>query len=421
MVIVVRHRSMNEQSTNISKFPDKTEVVKKTQWVFQMTGSHVVVLWAAICGIMIMVFLFGLYAGRNQGVEYALNNYGQEAVRMPVAKAVAPSGADNETVNVAQQINQQMAQSSNLNAEQKADEIAKPDETLGSDKDKNDRAYDFSNSAVKNNNISGGATFATKPAGADAPAITASDMKPDVASDVHDGHDNINKPAATHVNNDEKLYNTDKIDKDIESSSTVGKSSILSDQKSKALPASLSGKPLQSKGKIKEIVKEKSDKGVKISSEKVAKMAKTEIAQTELSASEIKIAAKKTPVKAVTQVVAKADTKDLPIEIELKETATEIKSESSNLDVAKGQQNNIPVGWYIQAGAYRKNTEADVLTARLTKAGKAPLVQRAKVRDKQFFRVMIGPFASKTAADDAMAELQASKLSNGEPFVRYIQ
>ncbi len=66
--------------------------------------AQVVVMWAVIGGTMVMVFLFGLYAGREQGVRSALEdrNDGTDTVRLPVAGSLAqapvpgggnPSGA----------------------------------------------------------------------------------------------------------------------------------------------------------------------------------------------------------------------------------------------------------------------------------------------------------------------------------------
>ena len=60
-------------------------------WEMRLSLSQAVIFMSVICGTMTMVFLFGLYAGREQGVNTALEGHSGEAVRLPVANPVVVS------------------------------------------------------------------------------------------------------------------------------------------------------------------------------------------------------------------------------------------------------------------------------------------------------------------------------------------
>lgn len=80
-----------------------TERRNKNAWEMRLSFSQLVVLWSMIAGVMVMVFLFGLYAGREQGLRAALENYANETVRLPVINPVAlndASGSARELPNV---------------------------------------------------------------------------------------------------------------------------------------------------------------------------------------------------------------------------------------------------------------------------------------------------------------------------------
>ena len=59
----------------------------------RLTISQVLVLWSVVAGVMVLVFFFGLYAGREQGLEAALEEYRQFGARIPIANPQAISDA----------------------------------------------------------------------------------------------------------------------------------------------------------------------------------------------------------------------------------------------------------------------------------------------------------------------------------------
>ena len=62
---------------------------EKTPWEMRLSLGQLGIIWSVVGGTMVMVFLFGLYAGREQGVKSALEGQQGEAVRLPVASPVA--------------------------------------------------------------------------------------------------------------------------------------------------------------------------------------------------------------------------------------------------------------------------------------------------------------------------------------------
>lgn len=71
------------------------EQSERRKYEMRLNLPQVIVLWSVIAGTMVMVFLFGLYAGQEQGVRAALEDRGEtfDAVRLPVSGAPADAAA----------------------------------------------------------------------------------------------------------------------------------------------------------------------------------------------------------------------------------------------------------------------------------------------------------------------------------------
>jgi cell division protein FtsN len=59
--------------------------------VMHLNFSQVVIMWSVIAGLMVMSFLAGLYAGREQGLDSALEDYRQQGGRVQLATPQAMS------------------------------------------------------------------------------------------------------------------------------------------------------------------------------------------------------------------------------------------------------------------------------------------------------------------------------------------
>ena len=75
------HRTSKQSSTNDGGF--------------RLTGSQVIVLWSIMAGLLIMCFLFGFYAGRQQGLKVAFEQYSGQAARIPIVDPVASQHSVN--------------------------------------------------------------------------------------------------------------------------------------------------------------------------------------------------------------------------------------------------------------------------------------------------------------------------------------
>lgn len=63
---------------------------KRRPWHLQLGVGQLVILWSFVAGMMVAVFVFGLYAGREQGFKQALDEQGQLAMRLPIPRAESP-------------------------------------------------------------------------------------------------------------------------------------------------------------------------------------------------------------------------------------------------------------------------------------------------------------------------------------------
>lgn len=69
--------------------------------------------------------------------------------------------------------------------------------------------------------------------------------------------------------------------------------------------------------------------------------------------------------------------------------------------------------WVVQVGSFSSRKNALGLRDRLRKAGFATQVEKVRVKGKVHYRVRVGPFLERTAAERARSKLVASGLSPG--------
>ncbi|MBB2493801.1 SPOR domain-containing protein [Aquipseudomonas ullengensis] len=68
--------------------------------------------------------------------------------------------------------------------------------------------------------------------------------------------------------------------------------------------------------------------------------------------------------------------------------------------------------FFLQAGSFRKREDADKVRAQLILLGQSVQVESGKVREETWFRVLVGPYASREALASAQKQLAASGYSN---------
>lgn len=68
--------------------------------------------------------------------------------------------------------------------------------------------------------------------------------------------------------------------------------------------------------------------------------------------------------------------------------------------------------FFLQAGSFRKREDADKVRAQILLLGQNVQVESGKVREENWFRVLVGPYASREQLATAQKQLAASGFSN---------
>ena len=105
-------------------------------WKLKLNGGQLLGVWLGISGMLLGSFVAGLYSGRDQGIRYALNEQGREAVRMPIARTIIASEVSQAGEFDSLALTSSLSGSVNSAATEQKNDI------------KQDVKYDFSNSVV---------------------------------------------------------------------------------------------------------------------------------------------------------------------------------------------------------------------------------------------------------------------------------
>lgn len=81
----------------------------------------------------------------------------------------------------------------------------------------------------------------------------------------------------------------------------------------------------------------------------------------------------------------------------------------------------IPSGWYAQVAAPRELDDAHSLASNLKDSGFMVVIEKARVRGQEYFRVLAGPENSKEHADRLVKQLSRESYVQGEPFVKLLK
>ncbi|MCP9340386.1 SPOR domain-containing protein [Stutzerimonas xanthomarina] len=68
--------------------------------------------------------------------------------------------------------------------------------------------------------------------------------------------------------------------------------------------------------------------------------------------------------------------------------------------------------FFLQAGSFRKKPEAEKVRAQIILLGQDVRVENVTVRDEEWYRVLVGPFADRARLDQAQKALSASGYKN---------
>ncbi len=296
----------------------------KQRWEMRISFGQVVVLWAVLAGMMVMVFIFGLHAGREQGLSRALEQSEAEAVRLPIARPIPEA---DESGNIP------------LATDEILDTEVIPSELASNEAD--DREFDFS----RTEKVAG---LSSKPAlelfKEDEAAVLAKETAKLAAIEEEQKQQRLEKEA-------------------------------------KALSAKLAEKEKQQKA-----------------AKKIAELSQLSppLKKVEAPAAVVQAPVEKVEPEAVTA-----------------ETTKKIKVEETNTKLS--------AGWYVQAAATRAKDDAISMIAKFNEKGLDGVLEQAKVRKKEYYRVLVGPYASKPKALEARAKVKSAGVTGGEPFLKHVK
>lgn len=87
------------------------------------------------------------------------------------------------------------------------------------------------------------------------------------------------------------------------------------------------------------------------------------------------------------------------------EKPKEVTAVKTNEVVAEQKPVKVKSGWIVQAGVYSQQVNADRIAARLKSAGYRPTVGPVSYTGKQYFRVYVGPYATRDEAARVSAKV----------------
>jgi cell division protein FtsN len=66
--------------------------------------------------------------------------------------------------------------------------------------------------------------------------------------------------------------------------------------------------------------------------------------------------------------------------------------------------------YFMQCGAFKTNNQASVLQGKIASKGQRASIQKADTKNGIWYRVILGPYASKSIANEALTKLKSSKI-----------
>lgn len=127
--------------------------------------------------------------------------------------------------------------------------------------------------------------------------------------------------------------------------------------------------------------------------------------------------APKAEVKEPAKEQGKEGAKDLAKEVAKPETKPAVTADplgdlakSKSVQTPSTPSNSDPFTYFVQAGAFRSQAEADAQRAKLTIMGLDAKVSEREQAGRQVYRVRLGPFDDKEVAERAKSKLDASGI-----------
>lgn len=117
-------------------------------WKIQLSLGQLVVTWSILCGIMVMVFLFGVSSGKEQGIKLALDKQGNQLIRLPINRQISSTQSVPESPSSATKQSEHQLASGVANQLLSEEQIGEVRNNLAP----NEITFDFSPQPIGNKN-----------------------------------------------------------------------------------------------------------------------------------------------------------------------------------------------------------------------------------------------------------------------------
>jgi cell division septation protein DedD len=113
---------------------------------------------------------------------------------------------------------------------------------------------------------------------------------------------------------------------------------------------------------------------------------------------------------------ATSEVKTAPPVIEKQAAKIAPKEKSSSL-----VRDAIPAGWFAQISAPKKMSDATAIANKLKQSGFAVMIEVARVRGDEYYRVLVGPEQNRAQAERLVSQLKRESYIQGDPFLRVVK
>lgn len=81
----------------------------------------------------------------------------------------------------------------------------------------------------------------------------------------------------------------------------------------------------------------------------------------------------------------------------------------------------LPSGWFAQIAAPRKMQDANALAGKLKASGFPVMIEVARVRGDEYYRVLVGPESNRARAERLVGQLKRESYIQSDPFLRVVK
>lgn len=130
--------------------------------------------------------------------------------------------------------------------------------------------------------------------------------------------------------------------------------------------------------------------------------------------------AKLTPSPVVPTPVAEKP-KASPTPAEDKKEKEKAKALKEKEELEESAKAAVPRGWFAQVAAPKELKDAESVASKLKRSGFPVVIETAKVRGENYYRILVGPESSQDHANRLLGQLKREPYLEAEPFVKMVK